>query len=254
MKRRLTLCICFVAVFCAMAQQYTGIEGLIQVPSAEMDSAGDARIGVHFLSHRFTPDHSAWYYQGRKYNTGDLYFALTPFKWVSIAYTMTLFRHEADPDDPQYPDDKSGYTQKDRYFSIKLRPLEEGRWWPSVAIGANDWLTSRPFKSNEANGNGYWRNYYVALTKHLDFGGNRLGATAVYRHFTHVGTHKWNGLVGGLTFRPSFAPNLRAVVEWTGCDVNFGIDCVLWRHLMLQASLHDGRYPAGGICYKVNLF
>lgn len=234
------------------AQQYTGIEGLIHVPSAEMDSAGDARIGVSFLNHQSTPDAGVWHYEGKKYDTGNLYLALTPFKWVSIAYTMTLFKHEADPEDP---DDKSGYNRKDRFFSVKFRPLEEGKWWPAVAIGANDCFTSRPFKNNDtSSGNGYWRNYYVTATKHLDLRGHELGFTAAYRHFTGKYNHRWNGVVGGVTYRPAFARNWRAIMEWTGSDINIGIDCTLWKHLVLQASLQEGRYPSGGICYKVNLF
>lgn len=252
--KRLHIIIAAIFALCqlqAAAQQFTGIEGLIHVPSAEMDSAGDARIGMHFLNHKFTPNSTQWMYEGKKYDTGNLYFALTPFKWVSVAYTMTLFKHTADPNDP---DDKSGYNRKDRYFSVKFRPLEEGKWWPAVAIGSNDCLTSKPFKSNKTGGNGYWRNYYIAATKHLDVKGHEFGATAAYRYYTGDYNHRWNGLVGGVTYRPAFARNLRAIVEWTGSEVNFGIDCLLWKHLMLQASLQDGRYPSGGICYKVNLF
>lgn len=32
------------------AQQYTGMSGLIHVPSGEMDEAGEARVGAHFLN------------------------------------------------------------------------------------------------------------------------------------------------------------------------------------------------------------
>ena len=42
-------------VFPVSAQQYTGMSGLIHVPSADMDDAGAARVGIHFLnknSHR----------------------------------------------------------------------------------------------------------------------------------------------------------------------------------------------------------
>lgn len=33
----------------AVAQQYTGMSGLIHVPSADMGEEGEARAGVHFL-------------------------------------------------------------------------------------------------------------------------------------------------------------------------------------------------------------
>lgn len=250
MRRILLLAMILISVASVGAQQYTGMSGLIHVPSAEMDSAGDARLGAHFLNGKFTPDHRYWKFDGKKYNTCDFYLSLTPFKWMEIGYTMTLFKHTSNGEG-----DKSGYNRKDRYVSIKFRPLEEGKYWPAVAIGANDFLTSSPLKGNDTgSGNGFWRNYYIALTKHFDIRGHEIAPTLCYRYFPAGYNHKWRGVVGGVTYRPAFARNWRAIVEWTGCDINAGIDCLLWRHLLLQASLQNGRWPSAGVCYLVNLF
>lgn len=70
------------------AQQYTGMSGLIHVPSGEMDEAGEARIGVHFLNKEFTPE-KGFNYEG-KYNTLSHYLSITPFSWLEIGYTCTL--------------------------------------------------------------------------------------------------------------------------------------------------------------------
>jgi hypothetical protein len=251
--KRAVMCLWIVfSVSVAWSQQYTGMSGLIHVPSAEMDSAGDARLGAHFLNKNFTPRASGWRYEGKPYHTFDFYLSLTPFKWVEIGYTITLLKHKADPDDPN--GDKSGYTQKDRYLSIKFQPIAERKYVPAIAVGANDFITSSPFKKREGENNDYWRNYYVALTKHFVMSGHILGATVSYRHFMQPYNHRWNGVVGGVTYRPAFARNVRAILEWTGCDINFGVDCLLWKRLLIQASLQDGRYPSGGLCYKVNLF
>lgn len=64
----------------------------------------------------------------------------------------------------------------------------------------------------------------------------------------------WNGVVGGITYRPSFARNLRAIAEYTGNEINVGADYLLWKHLFLQATLQDGKYFSGGVCFCVNLF
>lgn len=249
MKKLLLIAMLMLSASC-FAQQYTGLNGLIHVPSAEMDTVGEARIGSHFLNGEFLPDQDTWYYHGDRYNTFDFYISLTPFKWVELAYTITLIKHEAKKEG-----DRDGDWRKDRYFSIKLRPLEEGKYWPAVAIGANDFLSSDTFKTYKSRkSNNYWGNIFVALTKHFDFGGNELAPTLVYRRFVRAYNHRWDGVVGGLTYRPSFARNWRAIVEWTGCDVNFGVDCCLWKHLLLQASLQGGKYPSAGVCYMVNLF
>lgn len=68
----------------ASAQQYTGMAGLVQVPSADMDGDGIARIGIHFLNKTFTPD-GTFDYDGEKYNTASYYLSITPFHWLEIA-------------------------------------------------------------------------------------------------------------------------------------------------------------------------
>lgn len=241
------------------AQQYTGMSGLIHVPSAEMDEEGSIRIGTHFLNKHFLPDKafdldvSFPALNKGKYNSMDFYASITPFSWIEIGYTITLRKsnHSNTPSDHDI-----SYCRKDQYFSLKVMPLKEGKWWPSIALGTNDPITTGKAsnQSVETNLNQHFGNYYIAATKHFYIRQQEIGVTAAYRKFKRSYNSKWNGLVGGITYRPSFAKNLRAIVEWTGCDVNFGIDCVLWKHLMIQASLQDGRYPSAGICYTTKLF
>lgn len=228
---------------CVFAQQYSGMSGLIQVPSAEMDSEGDARIGAHFMHNKFLPESSQFKFNGG-YNTYDFYLSITPFWWVEAGFTMTLMKGTQ----TGFIDNPNKYSQKDRYFSLKLNPIKEGKYCPAIVIGGQDFIDFR----NKATSQ--FMNIYVAMTKHFNVKNQEFGATLVYRYYDKSYNHRWNGVVGGITYRPSFARNWRAIVEWTGCDVNFGVDCLLWRHLLLQASLQDGKYPSAGVCYKVNLF
>lgn len=59
------------------AQEYTGITGMMHVPTAEMAPAGTARIGAFFLNREFTPNKLA--YKGEKYNTYNHFLAIAPF-------------------------------------------------------------------------------------------------------------------------------------------------------------------------------
>lgn len=231
----------------AAAQQYTGMSGLIHVPSAEMDAAGEARIGAHFLNREFTPDNFP-------YHTMSHYLSITPFSWMEIGYTCTLMKGDKVKDGVVTG---TAYNQKDRYFSVKVQPLKEGRWWPAVAVGTNDpYGTEGPSEGN-AEGGGvksqYFSNWYVAATKHVDLKGHRIGAHLAYRKWKRDFNGKWNGVVGGITYRPAFQPSLRVMVEYTGEDVNVGMDWKLWRHLLLQSSLQDGKYFSGGLCFCLNL-
>lgn len=244
---RLTLTILAVVIsLMANAQQYSGMTGLIHVPSAEMDSTGDARIGAHFLHKKFLPDAPYLTVNGEPYNAFDIYLSLTPFWWVEVGFTMT-FEKGTPKGNELVNTDKFG--QKDRYFSLKFNPLREGKYYPAVAIGVQDC-----FSASNNKHTGLFTNYYITMTKTFVISRQVFGVTLAYRYYRSSFNRRWNGVVGGITYRPSFAKNWRAVVEWTGCDVNVGIDCLLWKHMLLQVSLQDWRYPSAGICYKVNLF
>lgn len=248
---RWLVCLTFLILpLSAIAQQYTGMSGLIHVPSADMNQSGDARIGIHFLNKEFTPE-EAFYCRG-KYHTTDHYLNITPFPWIELGYTCTIMKGSkgagSDPDD-------IGYYHKDRYFSIKIRPVKEQKWWPSVAVGSNDPLTMHGNGNvEEKSKNQIFGNFYIAATKHVNLQGNSLGIHIAYRRWKRKYNAKWNGIVGGVTFQPSFGKNLRLIAEYTGDDINVGADCLLWKHLLLQASLQNGKYFTGGVCFQLNLF
>ena len=227
------------------AQEYTGITGMIHVPTAEMAPEGDARIGGSFLNREFLPD--GLVVDGEKYHTFNYYLAITPFSWIELAYVETLLKSHKYDD----PTEKVGYYMKDRHFAVKVRPLKEGKYWPAVAIGTQDPGRSVEDKTGDYT---YFGNYYIAATKHWRPGGHELGFHLTYRHYRSDHNRKWNGLVGGVTYRPAFATNCRAMVEYTGNDVNVGVDCLLWKHLFIQAVLQNGKYFSGGLRFEMNLF
>ena len=234
----------FTLPFATRAQQFMGTSGLLHVPSAEMHHEGDAFLGIHYLDKHMTPD-TGFMYLGEKYNTFDYYVSLAPFKWVEVSYVCVERAHSMSHGEIT----KWG---KDRSASFKVRPLEEGRYWPALAIGCNDFATS-VFKKNRSDVQLYFMNVYLAATKHFTFGGNELGVTVAYRHYLRGYNAKWNGLVGGVTFRPAFFPQARVVAEYTGNEFLMGMDVLLWRHLRLQASVKDFKYVNAGLALQFNL-
>ena len=234
----------FTLPFAVRAQQFLGTSGLLHVPSAEMHHEGDAFLGIHYLDKHMTPD-TGFMYLGEKYNTFDYYVSLAPFKWVEVSYVCVERAHSMSHGEIT----KWG---KDRSASFKVRPLEEGRYWPALAIGCNDFATS-VFKKNRSDVQLYFMNVYLAATKHFTFGGNELGVTVAYRHYLRGYNAKWNGLVGGVTFRPAFFPQARVVAEYTGNEFLLGMDVLLWRHLRLQASVKDFKYVNAGLALQFNL-
>lgn len=230
------------------AQQYTGTSGLAHIPTGEMHHEGDAFIGAHFLNKNMMPDTGFLFpaHGGEKYNTFDYYLALAPYSWLELSYVCTERIRSKDA--------QGNITKwsKDRYASVKIQPLKEGKYRPAIAIGCNDFATAA-FYEDHPEVQLYFLNWYIASTKHFNFSGNELGVTLAYRYFYREYNSKWNGLVGGITFRPSFFPQARLMAEYTGNEFLTGMDVLLWQHLRLQASLKDFKYFYGGACLQFNL-
>ncbi len=247
MKRRFLSTLLSVLLTCAAnAQQYIGMSGMIHVPTADMDTVGVARVGAHYIPKSMMPERMKL--DGEKFNSLTNYLTITPFRWIQLSYGYTLWKFHKDKN----PKNEVGFYAKDRYFSVKLQPIQEkeGKWWPSVVIGANDaWGT----RDDGESGSNYYRNFFVAVSKHLDWGGNRVGGHLVYRKWDLSFNKKWDGVVGGLTFQPAFYQPLRGMVEWDGNEVNIGADCRLFKYFLIQCAVLNFKDFNAGLCLYIPL-
>lgn len=214
----------------AHAQYMMGMTGLLNTPSAEMNETGRFMVGGNFLPESMNP---------YSYHTGNYFVNLTFFSFLELAYRETLLKSS-------YMTSKPKFNQQDRSMSVKLQPLKEGKWWPALAIGAND-----PIKSLGTN---YYRSIYGAITKHFLFGGHELGVTAGYQGWTSSWNTQRNGVFGGITYRPAFCPQVCLTAEYDTRDVNLGVTAKLWNHVSLHAFTGGFDCIAGGVRYEYTLF
>lgn len=246
MKRHIIIYIALLLVSIRMtAQQHVGMAGMIHVPTADFDSVGVARVGAQYVPKEMIPDRITC--DGEKFNSLTNYLSITPFHWIEIGYGYTLWKFHRNKDVTQ----PTGFYAKDRYFSVAIRPLREGRYWPSVAIGGNDvWGSS----DNGESGSKYYQNFYLALSKHFEVKRQRIGVHVTYRKWKRDYNHKWDGVVGGVTYNPSFYRPLRVIAEWDGSGVNTGLDCRLFKYVLVQTALVHGKYFTGGLSLYIDLF
>lgn len=226
------------------AQQYTGMGGLLHVPSAEMDSVGSIHFGVHALPEYMMPD--GVLFEGEKYASSNWYLSATPLRWLEVGYSFTLLKFHKNK---RKTNPEVGFYSKDRYFSLRIQPLYEGRYWPAVVIGGNDVWGQRDGDSHSF----YFRNFYVAASKHIGFSLGEVGAHLAYRKWSRSYNKRWDGVVGGVTFRPSFFRPLRVVGEYDGDGFNVGADCLLLRYVQLQMSLMQCKYLSAGLGVRIVL-
>lgn len=244
MKKIVTpLLLWFVIATTSLAQQYTGLSALIHVPSAEMDTIENLRIGVHSIPKDMMPD--GMLFEGEKYSSSSWYVSAQPLKWLEAGYGFTLMKFHKNMDKSR----ETGFYSKDRYFSLRVQPLHESNYLPSIVIGGNDVLGQRDGNSYSF----YFRNFYVAVSKHFSLPFGEFGGHLVYRKWTKAYNNRWNGVVGGITFRPSVYTPLRIITEYDGDGINLGADCVLFRYVQLQLSLIKCRYPSVGGAIKIEL-
>lgn len=239
------LFLCF--SFALSAQLTYGTTGLLHAPSGEMQADKTVMIGGNFLNKEITP--SRW-----DYHTYNYFLNVTIFPWLEVAYTCTLFQSQTIGIDKVTG--KGKFTNQDRYFSARVRVLKEGQLWdymPSVVLGTSDPYTeSGEGQVSSVNGNGYWCRFYIAASKNVPIGKETLGLHLSYLYNRRV-DYPLNGFAGGITYSPSFHPDLRIIAEYDAKDFAFGATYLLFNHLHAQVELQKMKYFTGGLTYKIYL-
>ncbi len=229
------------------AQLNFGTTGLLNAPSAEMQDSKTVMIGGNFLNEEITP--TPW-----NYGTFNYFVNATIFPFFEVAYTATMFKAKTIGIDWKVDPEK--FCNQDRYFSARLRLLKEGQLWkhmPAVVVGTSDPYTeSGSGQVATADGNGYFCRFYVAATKHILLGTERLGITLSYIYNNRKSKHL-NGIAGGITYEPSFVPNLRLIADYDNRDFAVGMSYLLFDQFHLQFELQRMKYFTGGLCYKIHL-
>lgn len=228
------------------AQYTSGVTGLLHAPSAEMQEDKTVMIGGNFLHRELTPP--TWYY-----HTYNYYLNVTIMPWIEVGYVCTLFSAEGlGLDEYGY----SGFTNQDRHFTFRIRALKEGQFWkhmPAVVFGTSDPYTSSGGGTAEVvSGNGYFNRYYVAATKHFRLGTEEIGVHLSYV-FNLRKDYPLNGVACGITYNPSFHPQLRLIAEYDSRDVAVGATYTLFDHLHFVFELQRFKYFSGGVMFRFNL-
>ncbi len=249
MKKIILFLLLFCAALSGQGQEYNGTKGLLNAPSAEMDSAGTFRGGVAYLDKDLLPDMTP-YGDGTPFNTAAYTVGISAFDWMQLSYTGVLVKMHKNHDTTQ----PVGYFNEDRHVSLKFRPIKEGRWWPAVALGWDDFGSFKWLKFDKSlTGNNFFEHIYIAGSKHFNIRGWELGTHLAYRHYPSDKNKDRRGMAGGLTLRPAFSPTLRLIAEYDGVGVNVGGDVLLWRHWFAQAALVHGRGFMGGVSYHYTI-
>lgn len=87
---------------------------------------------------------------------------------------------------------------------------------------------------------------------HFQLGRGTLGVHLSYL-YNRREDYPLNGVAGGITYNPSFAPHLNVIAEYDSKDFAMGATYLLFNHIHFQFELQRMKYFSGGLCYKIYL-
>ena len=219
--------------FFVKAQTLSGMNGLLNIPSADMHPDGTFIMGANYLPEinqpimNFLPEK---YDPLLGHNTGNYYFNLTFLPFLEVAYKLTFLKLE------------NGTINQDRSFSFRLQAIKEKRFYPSVVFGVHDVMT--------VHGGQYFGADYIVFTKHFKLKSNSISLTSGYGA-SFLRNNKFVGLFGGLSFTPSFIKTFQLMAEYDTKGINVGGSLLLFNHLYVFSMAQRLQYFAGGIAYRI---
>jgi hypothetical protein len=208
-----------------------GPSGLLNIPSAEMQQDGTFYTGINFLSKKHVNS-----FGGNQYNCLAYFFDLTFLPFIEINFRSTHKLIEG------------GCRQNvDRMFSGKFRVAKERKYLPSIALGANDLYTS-----STGCGNQYFGVLYCVLTKNIFLKSNQIGLTSGYA-YEAFRNNLIKGVFFGVSFEPSFIPDLKIIIEYDSNTINMGFNLLILDHFYMLILSQNFDSISGGVVYKLNI-
>ena len=232
-KRILFLVMFFITFVPCKPQTILGTTGMMNIPSADMRAAGTFDGGASFIQKDLL--------YKKTYNTYLYYVSFTPFSWIELTLRETLIKTRKSAQEP----DKIGFYQQDRSTSVRLRPITEGKYWPSIVIAANDIYSD--------HGGSKYACIYGVATKHFPIASvGTIEATVGYAYPRKKG-ETYDGVMGGVSFSPAFFPDMRVMGEYDTQGYNFGVGAFLFRHLNLTCFTREFSGVNATISYQYTI-
>lgn len=225
-------CICFLLIFSLFicypvySQPVAGTTGLLNIPTAEMQTDGTFFTGVNYLPQAVTPDFF-------NYNTGNYYFNITFLPFLEVCYKLTLLKVN------------NNKFNQDRSVMVRGRLFKEGKYHPSLVFGINDIYSTG--SENQYFNKGYWVFTKNIKSSHLNVSLS-AGQQANPKNITFA-----KGYFGGVSLSPTGLDWLHLMAEYDSRNFNTGASLLLFKHLKLYAFAFDMQYLTGGIQYFVYL-
>jgi hypothetical protein len=225
----------FLTCFFGQAQSVTGIPGYIRIPTATLMQDGTLYAGTSFLPRNYLE------YTNYRYDAATAFVSLTflPFVELDFRFTRQLGL-------PSYESHVS-----DRMPSVRVRMIREKRWWPSVVLGVQDFLTS--IESGDAR---HFQSSYLVISKGFRFYQKQwyLEGTLGYgTNWLIARNYELTGVWGGMSLTWNKVRWLTLMADYDGKVPSVGLEALLFRHLMIKAGVSGFNAFTGCVSYRIFL-
>lgn len=230
----LFFCLCFLLHGVKIqGQDLIGTTGLMNIPTADMQTAGTFDGGARWMTQSVLHDKV-------NFPTGIYYVRFSLFDFFEFTFRETLMKTQ------HHVKKTWNYYQQDRSTTLRFRLLAErrDRPWPSFVFGVNDLYS--------AYGGSFYAGYYGVGTKHLSTAVGDLGLTVGYFTPFKMG-NMYRGWFGGVDYTPFSGVPLRFMADYDTHGVNLGMHYVLFDHLRCFAFTHKFDGWAVGMSYRTTI-
>lgn len=232
----LLLLIPFFICFEVTSQSLTGLNGLLFIPSAEMQMDGTLILGSSFFDNKYFP------YGDNVYDglAGYANITFLPFVEFSFRYTGQL---------TSITEEKRNFP--DRMPSFRIRLLKEKKKLPAVVFGWHDISSSR--RGGNAK---YFEATYLVFSKKIkpEILPFEIGITTGYgsalRNARH---HDFNGIFYGIELKLKQKEWVSYIIENDSRYWNTGLKMLFFKRLQVMTVLRNMDRFEGNISYRIQL-
>ncbi len=216
------------------AQSLTGMSGGYSIPTAELQKDRSTWFGYGFLNKKYNKVLNT---EPSNVHIGYATINFLPFLELGLRIS--------------YPEGANSKGEKkyigDRMVSARIKPLNEGKWRPSVVIGLQGFYTTTD------GGASFFNSTYIVLTKNIGFNKiiKNMGFTLGYGFdFVPASTYQFIGFFGGINIVPQRLEFLELMLEYDANKWNVGTRITILKHIILLAGLEGMDAFSGGISYR----
>lgn len=216
------------------SQSLPGTTGYFNIPSANINADKSIYFGSSLLHKKY----KKW---GNPDYHGMAFFITTTFiprVEISIRYSRLI----------DLPSELYNSTVGDRMASARFQPVLEGKYYPSVVVGLQNFFTT--LQTGDAS---HFNSTYIVLSKNLNLNCfiSKIGLTAGYgdKIFTSA-DYQFIGLFGGIAISPKNMEYLDLMLEYDAEKWNAGMRLTVLKHIVILAGFEGMDAFSGGLSYK----